>query len=174
MKSDPYALLDPVPSFELTSTSFADGATFSVHQRNAGLGGQDLSPQLSWSGFPPGTRSFAVTMFDPDAPRAGGYWHWAALNLPASTAELAEGAATAAGSPGMPAGTVTLKNDGGFAGFMGAAPPRGHGPHRYMLVVHALDVATLDIGAGATPAVLESKLKFHALARARLTGIYER
>jgi Raf kinase inhibitor-like YbhB/YbcL family protein len=167
---DPYALLAPVPGFTLASTSFADGDTLPVKLVNPGghPDGRDLSPQLSWSGFPEGTRSFAVTMYDPDAPTASGFWHWAVANIPASVTSLAEGA-----SGHLPAGALTLKNDGGFPGYMGAAPPAGHGPHRYMVVVHAVDVPALDVDAGATPAVLGFNLAFHTLARARITGVFE-
>ncbi|MCQ9162552.1 MULTISPECIES: YbhB/YbcL family Raf kinase inhibitor-like protein [unclassified Arthrobacter] len=165
---DPYSFLAPVPDFTLTSTSFADGATLPLRQVNPGghPDGQDLSPQLSWSGFPEGTRSFAVTMYDPDAPTASGFWHWAVANIPASVASLAEGAP-------LPDGALALKNDGGFPGYMGAAPPAGHGPHRYMVVVHAVDVPALDVDPNATPAVLGFNLAFHTLARARITGIFE-
>lgn len=172
---DPYTFLTQVPSFTLTSTSVADGATMPPAQLNAGghPGGLDLSPQLSWSGFPAATRSFAVTMLDPDAPTASGFWHWAVADLPVSVTELAEGACDAHGSPGLPSGALTLRNDAGFPGYMGSAPPAGHGPHRYMIVVHAVDVASLGLPADATPAVLGFNLNFHSLARARLTGVFE-
>lgn len=171
---DPYSFLAPVPEFTLRSESFADGALFSPAQVHAGAHpqGLDKSPQLSWSGFPEGTRSFAVTMFDPDAPTASGYWHWAVADLPASLTSLAEGAGTP-GSPGLPAAALTLRNDAGSPAYMGSAPPAGHGPHRYMVVVHAVDVESLGLGADATPATLGFNLHFHTLGRARLTGLYE-
>lgn len=165
---DPYAFLAPVPEFALTSTSFAEGETMPLAQVNVGghPDGLDLSPQLSWAGFPAETRSIAITMLDPDAPTASGFWHWAVADVPVSVTSLAEGAA-------LPAGALSLKNDGGFPGYMGSAPPAGHGPHRYMIVVHAVDVDTLALPAGATPAVLGFNLHFHTLARARLTGVFE-
>ncbi len=171
---DPYSFLTPVPEFEVRSDSFTDGATFAPAQVHAGAhpGGRDLSPQLSWTGFPEGTRSFAVTVYDPDAPTASGYWHWAVANIPASVTALAEGAGTPS-SPLLPSGALTLKNDGGFPGYMGSAPPLGHGPHRYMVVVHAVGVESLDLGGDATPATLGFNLHFHTLARARITGLYE-
>ncbi len=171
---DPYLFLAPVPDFALTSTSFADGATLPANQVNPGANpdGKDLSPQLSWSGFPEGTRSFAVTMFDPDAPTASGFWHWAVANIPVSVTSLAEGAGGARASRGLPAAALTLKNDAGHPGYMGAAPPAGHGAHRYMVVVHAVDVPVLELDAGATPAVLGFNLAFHTLGRARITGMF--
>ena len=179
---DPYSFLPAVPGFELRSESFADGAFFAPAQVHAGAhpGGLDLSPQLSWSGFPAGTRSFAITMFDPDAPTASGYWHWAVADLPASVTALAEGAGTPAAlatanssTAGLPAGTLALKNDAGIPGYMGSAPPAGHGAHRYMVVVHAVDVESLGLPADATVATLGFNLHFHTLARARLTGMFE-
>ncbi len=83
---DPYAALPKLPSFDLESSSFADGQALAKPQVSGimGAGGEDVSPQLSWSGFPDGTKSFAVTVYDPDAPTASGFWHWAVANLPAS------------------------------------------------------------------------------------------
>jgi hypothetical protein len=173
---DPYSFLATVPEFALRSESFADGATFAPAQVQAGAhpNGANRSPQLSWNGFPQETRSFAVTMFDPDAPTASGYWHWAVANLPVSITSLAEDAGSAAHPGTLPAGALVLKNDGGIPGYAGAAPPAGHGPHRYMVVVHAVDVPSLDLTADATPATLGFNLHSHTLARARLTGIFER
>ncbi|MGN5734118.1 YbhB/YbcL family Raf kinase inhibitor-like protein [Arthrobacter psychrochitiniphilus] len=171
---DPYAFLTPVPSFEVRSDSFTDGSVFAPAQVHAGAhpDGLDLSPALSWSGFPAETRSFVVTMFDPDAPTASGYWHWAVADLPVSTTSLAQGAGTP-GSPQLPAGALCLKNDAGFPGYMGSAPPAGHGAHRYMVVVYAVDVQTLELSPDTTAATLGFNLHFHTLARARLTGLFE-
>lgn len=171
--NDPQDLMPAVPTFTLTSESFADGEELPPAQRSGGPRPSDVSPQLSWSGFPAQTKSFAVTMYDPDAPVAGGFWHWAAFNIPVSATSLPAGAGSRDGS-GLPAGTVQLKNDGGFRGFMGAAPPRGHPAHRYLVAVHAVDVPALDIPASASPAELGFHLFSHTLARAQLTGIYGR
>src|SRR3712207_9373306 len=122
-----------------------------------GAGGEDRSPQLSWSGFPEGTRSFAVTVFDPDAPTVSGFWHWAAANIPASVTELPADAGRK-DTPDLPPGAVQLANDGGFAGYVGAAPPAGHGPHRYFVVVHAVDNETLDVDAETRYGVLGCNL----------------
>lgn len=172
---DPYARLVQVPAFNLTSDSLKEGQVLAPPQLNQGAhpDGADKSPQLSWSGFPAETRSFAITMLDPDAPTASGFWHWAVANIPPNVTELAEGAGDENGSTGLPASSITLRNDGGFPGYMGAAPPAGHGPHRYMFVVHAVDVERLDLPKGAAPAVLGFNLAFHTLARARLSGSYE-
>ncbi|MET1155089.1 YbhB/YbcL family Raf kinase inhibitor-like protein [Arthrobacter sp.] len=169
---DPYEELPQLPEFELSSTDIADGVTLPPAQRSGKMGiegGQDRSPQLSWSGFPAETKSFAVTVLDPDAPTGSGFWHWAAFNLPASTTSLPSGAA----ENGLPQGAVQLANDAGFRGFVGAAPPSGHGVHHYHVVVHALDVEKLDIPAEASPAYLGFNLFSHAIGRARLIGTFE-
>jgi Raf kinase inhibitor-like YbhB/YbcL family protein len=171
---DPYDFLAQVPSFTVTSSDVADGAVLPMPQVSGvmGAGGEDRSPQLSWSGFPEGTKSFAVTVYDPDAPTASGFWHWAVANIPASVTELPSGAGDK-DSPNLPGGAVQLRNDGGFAGYVGAAPPSGHGPHRYFIVVHAVDTDALDVSADTTPAVLGFNLFGHTLARATLVATYE-
>ena len=171
---NPYDFLPQVPGFTVTSTDVADGAVLSMPQVSGvmGAGGEDSSPQLSWTGFPEQTRSFAVTIFDPDAPTASGFWHWAVANIPASVTELPGGAGDRSGS-GLPEGALQLRNDASFPGYVGAAPPSGHGPHRYFVVVHAVDTDRLDVGTDTTPAVLGFNLFFHTLARATLVATYE-
>src|SRR5215204_1111574 len=171
---NPYELLPQLPTFTLTSESVTDGQPLANDQVSGimGAGGSDISPQLSWSGFPEGTRSFAVTVYDPDAPTASGFWHWAVANLPASVTGLPGGAGDK-DAPQLPEGAIQLRNDGGFAGYVGAAPPSGHGPHRYFVVVHAVDTDTLDVTADTTPAVLGFNLFFHTLARATLVTTYQ-
>lgn len=168
---DPYSFLPDVPRFSVTSRDITHGETLGLPQATGilGAGGEDVSPQLSWSA-PKETRSFAVTCFDPDAPTASGFWHWAVAELSADTTELA----TDAGNPdaGLLPAAVTLRNDAGMARYVGAGPPPGHGPHRYMFVVHAVDVESLDIGADATPAFLGFNLSGHTLARATITAVY--
>jgi Raf kinase inhibitor-like YbhB/YbcL family protein len=176
MKPSPYDALPQVPSFSLTSADIKHGETLAPAQRSGAFGvpgGQDLSPELSWSGFPATTKSFAVTVYDPDAPTASGFWHWAVVNVPVSVTSLPTGAGEETGAR-LPAGAFQLKNDGGQPRFVGAAPPEGHGPHRYYVVVHALDVEKLDIPREATPAYLGFNLFFHTLARATIVGTFER
>jgi hypothetical protein len=138
-----------------------------------GAGGQDLSPQLSWSGFPEGTRSFAVTVYDPDVQTGSGFWHWAVYNIPASVTELPTGAGDDAGS-GLPEGAVQLPNDARLRRYLGAAPPEGSGPDRYQITIHALDVDSLDLPEGSTPAFLGFNMMPHTLARAMIVPVYER
>ena len=171
MTRNPYDELPDVASFEVRSDDVRHGETLAQAQVSGvfGAGGEDVSPQLSWSGAPDGTQSYAVTVYDPDAPTASGFWHWAAFNIPASVTELPSGAS----GKSMPDGAVELKNDGGTVGYIGAAPPPGHGPHHYHVVVHAVDVPSLDVPADASPAFLGFNLFSHTLGRAQIVPVYE-
>jgi Raf kinase inhibitor-like YbhB/YbcL family protein len=171
---DPYADLPKAASFEVTSQDVKDGEKLSMAQVSGifGAGGEDVSPQLSWSGFPEGTKSFVVTVYDADAPTASGFWHWAVVDIPAGVTELASGAGDESGSK-LPQGAFQLRNDGGVARYVGAAPPSGHGKHRYFTVVHAVDTESLGLSKHATPAFLGFNLFSHTLGRARLVPWYE-
>lgn len=175
MSRDPYADLPQAPWFELTSDDIEDGKELAPPQRSAifGLVGEDRSPQLSWSGFPEATQSFAVTVYDPEAPTASGFWHWAVVDIPKDVTELRAGAGDDSGDA-LPSGAFQLRTDAGVARFVGAAPPPGHGTHHYHFVVHAVDVPTLGIDAGASPAFLGFNLFTHTLARARLVPVFGR
>lgn len=168
---DPYARLDPVPSFTLTSADAADGQPFAAAQYGADSGGSDTSPQLDWTGAPAGTQSFAVTMYDPDAPTGSGFWHWAVANLPATVTSLPSGAGSPGGS--LPRGAQVLPNEMRLPRYIGAAPPQGTGVHRYFVVVHAVDVPSLEVDPQSTPAVLGFNLHFHTLGRAVLVATAE-
>jgi Raf kinase inhibitor-like YbhB/YbcL family protein len=171
----PYDFLPEVPSFTVTSTDIQEGQTLPERHRSGAMGvpgGEDVSPQLSWSDAPEGTRSFAVTCYDPDAPTGSGFWHWAVANIPASVSELPAGA----GSPGsndLPEGALTLANDAGMKGYVGAAPPSGHGEHRYYFAVHAVDTEKLELPENASPAYLGFNLFSHTLGRAVLVGVFQ-
>ncbi|MFC5994265.1 YbhB/YbcL family Raf kinase inhibitor-like protein [Pseudonocardia hispaniensis] len=172
---DPYAFLPEVPTFTLTSTDIADGVPLASAQVSGifGAGGQDRSPQLSWRDFPTATRSFAVTCYDPDAPTGSGFWHWAVADIPAEVTGLPSGASGPDGA-GLPQGAICLANDAGLHHYLGAAPPQGHGVHRYFFVVHAVDVPRLGVARTASPAFLGFLLFTHTLARAAITPVYER
>lgn len=174
MSRDPYAEMPVLPTFTVTSTDLTDGAILANDQVSGimGAGGKDVSPQLSWSGFPAETKSFAVTAYDPDAPTGAGFWHWAVADIPAATTSLPTGAGDENGS-GLPDGAVQLPNDIGLARYLGSAPPAGHGPHRYFFTVHAVDVELLGLPEGATPTVLGFNLFSHSIARAHIMGTYE-
>ncbi len=172
----PYEHLPEVPSFTVTSDEISDGDTLPTPHLSAvfGAGGDDRSPHLRWEGAPKGTKSFAVTCFDPDAPTGSGFWHWVVFDVPASVTELASGAGGPEGGPDLPAGAKHARNDAGLPGYLGAAPPPGHGPHRYVFTVHALDVDQLGLGEDATPALVGFNLFGHTLGRGMLVALYER
>ena len=169
---NPYDFLPKLPTFTLTSDDITDGQPLKKAQVSGimGAGGEDASPQLSWSGFPEETRSFAVTVYDPDAPTVSGFWHWAVANLPATCTDLPT--AVGVGSE-LPGSAVTLVNDAGMRRYVGAAPPPGHGTHRYFVAVHAVKVEKLELSEDASPAYLGFNLFMNAIARAVIHGTYE-
>lgn len=164
---DPYDLLPPVPSFTVISTDVTDGQPLDELFAHTSVGGKNLSPQLSWSGFPEETRGFAITCFDPDAPTGSGFWHWVLVNLPDSVTVLDRGV-----DP-PPEDGLCVRNDYGDRGYGGAAPPPGDRPHRYVFAVHALDVDAIEVPPDATPAYVGFNLTFHTLARATIRPTFE-
>jgi Raf kinase inhibitor-like YbhB/YbcL family protein len=132
-----------------------------------GCTGQNQSPALTWQGVPKGTKSLAVTVYDPDAPTGSGWWHWLVVNLPPTTTQLA------AGGP-LPAGAIQGRNDYGTADFGGACPPQGDKPHRYILTVWALNVDKLPITEQASGALVGYYVNAHAVGKASATVRYGR
>ncbi len=167
---NPYELLPAAASFTVTSSDLTEGAAMDLRFVHDSTGGENVSPQLSWSGAPAGTKSYCVTCFDPDAPTPSGFWHWVVANLPGPVTELPDGAG--AGDSDLPAGAFHLRNDFGNHRYDGCAPPPGDVPHRYYFVVHAVDVEALPVDSSSTPAVLSFNLAFHTLARAVLYGAF--
>lgn len=170
MVNDPNWKLPVVPKFELLSPEVRQGEYLPLWARGAEAGGEDRSPTLSWSGAPAQTKSFVVTVFDPDAPTGSGYWHWAVHDIPANVTALPADA----GNPDsglLPKGAITIANESRAMRFQGASPPAGHGDHRYVFTVSALDVDHLDLPEGATPATLGFVMRNHVIARAQLTAL---
>jgi len=153
-------------TFTLTSNDITDGGVLPDAQVQAK---GNTSPHLKWSGAPEGTKSYAVTCYDPDAPTGSGFWHWTVANIPADVTELKTGASSA----DLPAGSVEGRTDYGPAGFGGAAPPPGHGPHRYIFTVFAVDTEKLDVTPDNSGAVFGFNLHFRTLAKATITATYK-
>lgn len=164
---DPYAAVTPAPALDLRSDDLTTGERMPQLFHDPQIGGENTSPHLSWSGFPPQTRSFAVNCYDPDAPTGTGFMHWAMANIPADVTSLPTGA----GSPGgeLPPGTLLIPNDLRMRQYIGPNPPPGTGRHRYVFLVHAVDVPVLDLDPDTTPVVLGFNLHFHTLARGSMT-----
>ncbi len=156
--------------FELTSTDIKEGQKMSTDFEFSGFGcdGGNVSPQLSWSDVPVGTKSFAITAYDPDAPTGSGWWHWVSFNIPAHVTTLRRGV-------DLPLlGAVELSSDYGSTGFGGACPPEGHGMHRYQFIVWALPVEKLDLSSSVSSAIVGYTLNSMAIDTAKLTATYNR
>lgn len=160
--------------FTLTSPQVADGGKLTTKQVFNGFGctGENVSPALAWSNAPAGTKSFAVTVYDPDAPTGSGWWHWVVYNIPADVASLQEGAGS---NPSLlPKGAVQSVTDFGAPGFGGACPPPGDKPHRYVFTVHALGTPAMDLPPATMPAAVGFNIHGNVLGRASFTATYGR
>jgi Raf kinase inhibitor-like YbhB/YbcL family protein len=170
----PYDHLPEVAALTVVSDDVRDGERKpEAHVYNDwGMTGQNLSPHLRWSGAPEGTKSYAVTCYDPDAPTGSGFWHWVLFDIPADVTELPTGAGTAPGFKGLPEGAVHARNDFNAKEYDGAAPPPGH-PHRYLFAVHALGVEKLGVDSDTSPAVVGFNITANTLARGYIAPVYE-
>jgi hypothetical protein len=157
------------PAMKVTSSAFQDGGKIPLKYVMPGAGGQNISLPLSWSGAPPGTQSFALSMVDPH-PIARNWVHWLVINLPAGTAGLEEGAS----GKKMPPGAAELQNSFGALGYGGPQPPRGTGDHPYVVTVYALSAPKLELGAGTDLARFQAALTGKVLGKAAITGYFGR
>lgn len=161
--------------FVLQSPQLQPNGTMALAQVYKGFGckGENVSPQLTWHNPPQNTKSFAVTVYDPDAPTGSGWWHWVIFNIGADVDSLAANAGNPA-SGKAPAGSVQCRSDYGTLGYGGACPPVGDKPHHYIFTVFALDVDKLPLDEKATPAMVGFNLHAHTIAKATLTVYYGR
>jgi Raf kinase inhibitor-like YbhB/YbcL family protein len=157
----------------LTSPDIAPGARIADEQVYKGFGctGGNTSPALSWSGAPKDTKSFALSVYDPDAPTGSGFWHWVVFNIPPDVTSLAKGAGDPKG-PAAPKGAVQSRTDFGVPGYGGPCPPKGDAPHHYHFTVFAVDTPKLDGDENNSAAFVGFMLHFHTLAKAELTGVW--
>lgn len=162
--------------FSLSSPDFNDGDYLPMnHVLSADFGfgcaGGNLSPALEWSNPPAGTKSFALTVYDPDAPTGSGFWHWLAVNIPADVSRLEQGAGSQGGE--MPPGTLQTRTDFNAPGYGGPCPPVGDHPHRYIFTLHAVSVEKLPVEADTPAAVVGFNLHFNTIAKTTLMGLYK-
>lgn len=160
--------------FTLSSPTVKSNSKLTEAQVFNGFGctGKNTSPALKWSGAPAGTKSFALTVYDPDAPTGSGWWHWVVFNIPASATELPEG--VGADGKGLPAGAVQGRTDFGAPGFGGACPPKGDKPHRYIFTVYALKTDKIDVPPDATAALVGFMINANKLGKASFQATYGR
>jgi hypothetical protein len=161
--------------FYLSSTDIQGQISSDQVFNGFGCSGKNISPQLSWQNAPAGTKSFAITAYDPDAPTGSGWWHWVVFNIDKSVDTLKTGASgSGEGKAGMPAGAVESVTSFGTKGFGGACPPQGDKAHRYIFTVYALDTEKLDIEPEARAELIGFNLNGHALAKASIMAYYAR
>ncbi|MAD97392.1 MAG: YbhB/YbcL family Raf kinase inhibitor-like protein [Flavobacteriaceae bacterium] len=165
--------LKSLETFTLSSNDL--GGQFDNSQQFDGFGcdGNNISPQLSWANAPEGTKSFAITMYDPDAPTGSGWWHWLVFNIPANINELATGAGNTA-SGLAPSVCVQSINDYGMKGYGGPCPPAGHGLHQYIITVHALSVEKLDLDDNTNAAVVGFNIWANTLGKASIISYFKK
>lgn len=152
-------------TFTLKSNDVGGQATQKQFANVFGCKGENISPQLSWENPPAGTQSFAVTIYDKDAPTGSGFWHWVVFNIPADVKELKAGAGDVSKNL-APKDAIQAKNDGGTFGYIGPCPPPG-APHEYLITVFALK-NKLDIDQNATPAYVGFNLHFQVIEKASI------
>ena len=161
--------------FRLTSPDVHQGQRIATAQVFKGMGctGSNVSPALSWSGAPAGTKSYALTVYDPDAPTGSGWWHWVVYNIPGNVTSLPSGAGDASKNL-LPSGATQGNTDFGTPGYGGPCPPAGDKPHHYIFTIYALNTDKLDIPANATAAYVGFNIHGHRLGKATLTALYGR
>jgi Raf kinase inhibitor-like YbhB/YbcL family protein len=167
------ALLLAQNTFTLSSTSTGGQGTIKEAFNGFGCTGENTSPQLSWSNAPKDTKSFAVTMYDPDAPTGSGWWHWLVFDIPSTVNELAANAGNLNLNLG-PKGAIQSTTNYGTQGYGGPCPPKDHGLHQYIITVHALKTKTLGLDKNANPATVGYYLWNNTLAKASIVMYYQR
>ena len=161
--------------FVLSSQTIKPDSTIIQEQVFNGFGcsGQNLSPALTWTAGPAETKSYALTVYDPDAPTGSGWWHWVVYNIPANTIELGAGAGDISGQK-LPAGALQGRTDFGTYAFGGACPPEGEKPHRYIFTVYALQIEKIEVQADSTAAMIGFMINSNAVDKASFTATFGR
>lgn len=161
--------------FKLTSPTIKPGAFLTEEQVFNGFGctGKNISPALKWTASPKGTKSFAITVYDPDAPTGSGWWHWIVYNIPANVSEIVAGAGDSTGKL-LPTGAVQGRTDYGAHAFGGACPPKGDKPHRYIFTVYALKIEKIDVPSDSSAALIGFMINANSLGKASFTAMFGR
>ena len=160
-------------TFTLSSSSLGGEATKIEEFNGFGCTGKNESPQLSWENAPEGTKSFAITMYDPDAPTGSGWWHWVVFDIPSTTTTLVSNAGDIKLNL-TPEGTIQSVTNYGMQGYGGPCPPVGHGLHQYIITVHALKTDTLGLDKNTNPAIVGYYLWNNTLAKASIVTYFKR
>ncbi len=158
-------------NFTLTSSDLKGQLTKEQEFNGFGCSGKNISPQLKWSGEPKGAKSFAITVFDPDAPTGSGWWHWIVVNIPANVHEIARDASA---KHLLPKDAIETMTDFGKPGFGGPCPPKGDRAHRYVFTVHALDIEKLPVDSKSDSALVGFMINKHTIQKASLVSYYQR
>ena len=160
-------------TFTLSSKDLGGQSTSLEEFNGFGCTGKNQSPQLSWANAPEGTKSFAVTMYDPDAPTGSGWWHWVVFDIPADSKELVANAGNVELKL-APDGSIQSLTNYGVPGYGGPCPPEGHGIHQYVITVYALKTDSLGLDASTNPAIVGYYLWNNTLAKASIVTYYQR
>ena len=170
-----FATIAHADNFVLASPTIKSGSTLTEEQVFNGFGctGKNQSPALKWTPGPKATKSYAVTLYDPDAPTGSGWWHWVVYNIPANVTDLAAGAGDTTGKL-LPAGAMQGRTDYGSHGFGGACPPQGNKPHRYIFTVYALKIEKIEVPADASAALVGFMINANSLGKTSFTAKYGR
>ena len=157
--------------FTLESNTLEGQLTKAEEFDGFGCKGKNMSPELHWKNPPKGTKSFAITVYDPDAPTGSGWWHWLVVNIPADVTKIASNASS---THTLPKGAVETMTDYSFSGFGGACPPKGDGVHTYIFTVYALDVEKLEVTAKSDSALVGFMINAHTIQKATIISYYQR
>lgn len=157
-------------NFTLSSSELQGQLTKKQEFNGFGCTGENISPELSWSNAPKGTRSFALTVYDPDAPTGSGWWHWLVVNIPANSSTLPTGVT----AKELPKGAIETMNDYGVTSFGGACPPEGDKHHQYIFTLHALDVEKLDVTSKSDSALVGYMINAHTIEKSSMVSYYKR
>ena len=160
-------------TFTLESKEIGGQSTKKQEFNGFGCTGENVSPQLSWKNAPKGTKSFAITMYDPDAPTGSGFWHWVVFDIPYSVNELVSNTGNLSLNL-TPKGAILSKTSYGVQGYGGPCPPEKHGIHTYIITIHALKTDTLGLDENTNAEIVGYYLWQNTIEKASIVMYYQR